>query len=48
MTYPAAVGMEASRARAAALAAEAGAGAAGLPGEALLRELAGFVVVRKG
>ncbi len=48
MTYPAAVGMEASRARAAGLAAEAAAGAAGLAGGDLLRDLADFVVNRKG
>jgi geranylgeranyl diphosphate synthase type II len=47
MTYPAAVGAEASRARAAALAAEAKAAAAGLRGEALLRGLADLVVDRR-
>ena len=48
MTYPSAAGMEASRARAAALAAEAADRASGLPGEDLLRELCDFVVNRKG
>jgi len=47
MTYPAAVGMEASRSRAAALAAEARRLVRGLPGEALLAELAELVVNRK-
>ncbi len=47
MTYPAAVGMEASRVRAAAVAAEAKERARGLPGEALLRDLADLVVSRK-
>jgi geranylgeranyl pyrophosphate synthase len=47
MTYPAAVGIEASRTRAAALAAEAKEKARGIPGEALLRDLADFVVGRR-
>jgi geranylgeranyl pyrophosphate synthase len=47
MTYPAAVGMDASRARAAALAAEAKERARGIPGEALLRDLADLVVSRR-
>ena len=47
MTYPAAAGMEASRTRAAALAAEAAEGVRGLPGESLLADLAAFVVGRK-
>jgi geranylgeranyl diphosphate synthase type II len=47
MTYPAAVGMEASRARAAALAAEARRAVRGLPGDALLAELSDLVVNRK-
>jgi len=47
MTYPAAVGMEAARARAAAVASEAKERAAGLPGEALLLDLADLVVNRK-
>jgi len=47
MTYPAAVGMEASRARAAALAAEAKQGVRGLEAEPLLRGLADLVVNRR-
>ena len=47
MTYPAAVGLEASRARAAALAAEAKERARGLAGEALLKDLADLVVGRR-
>ncbi len=47
MTYPAAVGLEASRVRAAALAAEARERVAGLPAEPLLRGLADLVVNRR-
>ena len=47
MTYPAAVGPDASRARAAGLAAESRRLVRGLPGEALLAELADLVVHRK-
>ena len=47
MTYPAAVGPDASRARAAGLAAESRRLVRGLPGEALLAELADLVVNRK-
>jgi geranylgeranyl diphosphate synthase type II len=47
MTYPAAVGIEASRARAAALAEEAKEKARGLPAEALLQDLADLVVGRR-
>jgi geranylgeranyl pyrophosphate synthase len=47
MTYPAAVGMEASRARALSLAASAREAALGLPAGALLADLADFVVNRR-
>jgi geranylgeranyl diphosphate synthase type II len=47
MTYPAALGMDASRDRARALAAEARRAARPLPGGALLGELADFVVNRR-
>lgn len=47
MTYPAAVGIEASRSRALALAAGAKERVRGVPGEALLRGLADLVVNRR-